>query len=267
MICGQIIYMNQLSKKLLYVNGCSFTAGNSLPEEEIWPVLVSKELNLELINDSVNGNSFSTIFTTTISKISQMPNYKDLLVIIGTTWPPRYGVFFEEGMVNISPGDVKNPKSKKIFTEKFNSNRRLSSPYFSDMNKILELEEKIDLRQELFNKTLYNYSLFYKNLVSSDSNLENNQNLDFITKLIALQSFFKALNIDYLIADFARIPQISTINLKNTKLSFENKLDLSKIIPFYGKDFRDKYIDKNTSHPSSKGAQYVSKKLIEVLNG
>ena len=34
--------------KKLYINGCSFTAGNNLSEKEIWPYHLSKKLNLEL---------------------------------------------------------------------------------------------------------------------------------------------------------------------------------------------------------------------------
>ena len=41
--------------KNLYVNGCSFTHGDTLPKEQSWPYLLGKEINLNLINESKNG--------------------------------------------------------------------------------------------------------------------------------------------------------------------------------------------------------------------
>ena len=66
--------------KNLYVNGCSFTAGHVLKEEESWTYLLAKKLNLNLIKHARNGQSFDSIFLNTISHLSEL-DPKDTLVV------------------------------------------------------------------------------------------------------------------------------------------------------------------------------------------
>ncbi len=58
--------------KNLYINGCSFTYGDSLPKEQTWPELLSKKLNLNLLNHSVNGNSMQSITFNSVNYLSKL---------------------------------------------------------------------------------------------------------------------------------------------------------------------------------------------------
>ena len=61
-----------MSSKNLYINGCSFTYGDNLPKEQTWPELLSKKLNLNLINESKNGQSFQSITFNSINTLSEL---------------------------------------------------------------------------------------------------------------------------------------------------------------------------------------------------
>ena len=101
--------------KSLYINGCSYTAGNNLDEKYIWPNLVSKKTNLNLINQAKNGNSFQSIVFNSVNHLSSM-DAKNTMVLIGITWASRYMVQFGDSVVNITNEDLerKNKKEKNI---------------------------------------------------------------------------------------------------------------------------------------------------------
>ena len=73
--------------KYLYVNGCSYTVGDNLDDEYTWPHLVSKKINLNLINQAKNGNSFQSIVFNSVNHLSSM-NAKNTMVIKihGSIW-------------------------------------------------------------------------------------------------------------------------------------------------------------------------------------
>ena len=123
--------------KNLYINGCSFTAGHTLPEEKTWPVLLSKKLNLNLINQSKNGNSFQSIVFNSVNHLSHLDS-KDTLVIIGTTYASRYMIQFKKGVVNITSGDLSGPKGKVKSESRLSTYRRFSSPYFISREKLCQ---------------------------------------------------------------------------------------------------------------------------------
>ena len=91
--------------KNIYINGCSFTAGHALQDDEIWPKLLSEKLNLNLINCAVNGQSFGSIYLNTINHLSDL-DPSDTLVVIGTTWPTRYLIQYDKLNLNITPVDI-----------------------------------------------------------------------------------------------------------------------------------------------------------------
>ena len=61
-----------MSSKNLYINGCSFTYGHTLPREETWPKLLSDKLGCNLVNESKNGQSFQSITFNSINTLSEL---------------------------------------------------------------------------------------------------------------------------------------------------------------------------------------------------
>ena len=170
--------------KNLYVNGCSFTAGHVLKEEESWPYLLAKKLNLNLIKHARNGQSFDSIFLNTISHLSEL-DPKDTLVVIGTTWSTRFSVLYDDLTINLTPGDYQK-KKKKHFHDKLGGKDRIGSPYslekinyndikekyYENGNMILPTEEKIK-----FDEVLTQANRYYNTLFKYDDNFYKNQHL------------------------------------------------------------------------------------------
>ena len=77
-----LLTMTSKKYKNIYINGCSFTAGDNIVDGLTWPELLSKKLNLKLINQSVNGNSMQSITLNSVNHLSKLSS-KDTLVIIG----------------------------------------------------------------------------------------------------------------------------------------------------------------------------------------
>ena len=98
---GLNIYQMLSNKTNLYINGCSFVAGNSIEDNSVLSRVLSRELNLDFVDDSANGQSFSSTFTNTITKLSCFDNIQNYLVVIGLTWEPRYSIPFNKGLLNM----------------------------------------------------------------------------------------------------------------------------------------------------------------------
>ena len=75
--------------KNLYINGCSFTAGDGLKDEDTWPVKLAELTNTTLYNQAKNGQSFGSIFTNSIHHLNKLDSI-DTSVVIGLTWPHRH---------------------------------------------------------------------------------------------------------------------------------------------------------------------------------
>ena len=195
--------------KNLYVNGCSFTAGHVLKEEESWPYLLAKKLNLNLIKHARNGQSFDSIFLNTISHLSEL-DPKDTLVVIGTTWSTRFSVLYDDLTINLTPGDYQK-KKKKHFHDKLGGKDRIGSPYslekinyndikekyYENGNMILPTEEKIK-----FDEVLTQANRYYNTLFKYDDNFYKNQHLKLISKVVSLQCFLEHKNFKFRFVDF-----------------------------------------------------------------
>ena len=151
-----------MSSKNLYINGCSFTYGHTLPREETWPKLLSDKLNCNLINESKNGQSFQSITFNSINTLSEL-NPENTIVIIGLTWETRYMIQFGNETLDVTPSCLKNEQDHEV--------------------------------QNVFAK-------YYKYLVENDENLSENQRKNLITDLISLQSFLKQNKFKYRIVNF-----------------------------------------------------------------
>ncbi len=247
--------------KNIYINGCSFTAGHTLEEKDTWPELLSKKLNLQKINNSINGQSFDSIFTNTIAHLSNLDS-NDTLVVIGNTWPTRYSIPFKNLNVNITPADIWPLKGepKSSFSDKLHTNR-LVSPY--DMNLDWEIQKQYlddegnstNLKKGL-DKVCMSFVNFYQNLIKYDNDWEKNQKLYNYAKLLALKSFLEVNKFNYRIVDFI-VPK------DNSEVFDVDKLYNDDNYVYFGTKWRDKYVD---GHPTAEGCINVSEVLYDSFN-
>lgn len=243
--------------KNLYVNGCSYTAGDTLDDKHIWPYLVSKKTNLNLINQSKNGNSFQSIVFNSVNHLSSM-DAKNTMVLIGITWASRYMVQFGDSVVNITNEDLE----RKDTEVKFSSFRRISSPKTTSDKELFDLMN-FDYN-ECSSEVLKRFMDFYKSLVQHDYNLKNNQILNLLTNLILLQGFLKDKKFDYKFISFGSLfgENVLSSNCEQHKLIL-NHFDYKNLI----------YFDKNsvdicevTDHPSKLGCKQISEVIHDIIN-
>ena len=142
--------------KNLYINGCSFTAGHELDDKYIWPNLLSKELNCNLINQAKNGQSFESIVYNSVNHLCNLKP-SETLVIIGITWPERYLVTAENFNFNVTPADL--GKKKTEWGDKTSSWRRISTPLTTDQYEMDDMHFK--LNQENVFKILTSYKKYF----------------------------------------------------------------------------------------------------------
>ena len=257
--------------KNIYINGCSFTAGHALQDDEIWPKLLSEKLNLNLINCAVNGQSFGSIYLNTINHLSDL-DPSDTLVVIGTTWPTRYLIQYDKLNLNITPVDIpssthngRQRETKKTnFQDKIGKHRRLSSPY--ELNPSLDILNEDNWHTFEWSKNLSlvceSFSDYYENLVRFDDNITNNQWVNFMSKLVGLQSFLENNNFEYRIVDFFNVGDVRKQENNWKKHNINNMLNESKIIYFDG-EWKKKYVD---GHPTKEGCVNISEVLYDSFD-
>ena len=261
-----LLTMSSKKYKNIYINGCSFTAGHTLPYESSWPQLLGKKLGLNTISRAVNGQSFDSIFVNTINHLSML-NSDDTLVVVGITWSTRYSVAFDEITGNITPvdlvGENTHKKLKENFDDKIRFDRRISSPYTFDKSETKKLfnefygENDIDKpteKKKRFDKLMMSFVQYYESRLKYDNNLQNNQQLNLMTKIIALQGFLKSNNFNYRFIDFA--------NETERQHNITDLLDKEKIITF-DDVWKSKYVE---GHPTQEGAENVSEVLYDSFN-
>ena len=180
----------KMSSKNLYINGCSFTAGHEIQEGLTWPELLSKKMNLNLINQAVNGNSMSSIMYNSVNHLQKL-NSDDTLVVIGLTWESRTMLQFDKFITNITNSDLVGRNSQV----KLSTWRRVSSPYTFDQNEINLFSKNLNTSK--YNKLYNSFVDFYQVLVENDKNLSNNQNLILETQILLLQSFLNQNDFNY----------------------------------------------------------------------
>ena len=179
-----------MSSKNLYINGCSFTYGDRLPKEQTWPELLSKKLNLNLLNHSVNGNSMQSITFNSVNYLSNLSS-EDTLVVIGLSWEPRYMIQLGKGIVNVTPAT--QGREEVAFD-------RIQSPITLSDKEVHNVQQKLHIstKDGKFPTTpIENFTQYYNSLIEHDYNLEENQKLNLITNIVYLQSYLKQNNFDY----------------------------------------------------------------------
>ena len=166
-----------MSSKKLYINGCSFTYGHNLSKHLTWPELLSKRLNLDLVNQSKNGQSFSGIVWNTIDSLIQESS-DETLVVIGFTWSTRYHIRLNDENFDISP---------------------------AHLNPIRNME----------NGVVEKFSEFYKELTLKDTKLEHNQNKKLELDIILLESFLKQKGFNYRFVNWDMVEDTSNFDTDN----------------------------------------------------
>jgi len=231
-----------MSSKNLYVNGCSFTAGHEIQEGLTWPELLSKKMNLNLINQSVNGNSMSSIMYNSVNHLQKLSS-DDTLVVIGLTWETRVMLQFDKFITNITNTDLENKNS----LVKLSTWRRASSPYTFSREEIDNIKSQVNTQD--YDKVYNSFVDHYETLIKYDNNIEENQMLKLETQILLLQSFLNQNNFNYRFVNWN--PYIS-----NSK--FENVIS-------FDKSWKNKFID-DTSHPTEKGCVNISEVIYDNIN-
>tara|TARA_R100000908_G_C3753772_1_gene148115 strand:- start:1807 stop:2526 length:720 start_codon:yes stop_codon:yes gene_type:complete len=237
--------------KKLYINGCSFTHGHTLPTKKTWPHLLSKKLNVKLFNQARNTNSMGGIVFNTINHLSDF-NSNDTLVVIGLTFPNRKHIFFDDYLVNITAGDF----NKLDVKSKFKSGK-ISTPYSLDRNYFDEYED-----YENFEPVLKSFLNYLKNYITQCKDISKNYYIEYMTNLISLQSFLKQQKFNYYFVNFNQLIKLDNLLSEWKKSSIFNLLDMDRIIDF---DYK-KFIDKKTSHPSQYGCEIISEKIYDRID-
>jgi len=241
--------LSRMSSKNLYINGCSFTYGDRLPKEQTWPELLSKKLNLNLLNHSINGNSMQSITFNSVNYLSNLSS-EDTLVVIGLTWEPRYMIQLGKGIVNATPATG----GREIV-----SFDRIQSPITLSDKEVHNVKRKllISTKDGKFPKIpLENFTQYYNSLIEHDYNLEENQKLNLITNIVYLQSYLKQNNFDYRFINFSSVEF-------NLDFPILKQIDKSKIITFKSKPYKN----DPTAHPNKEHCVEISEKIYDSING
>jgi len=242
--------------KNLYINGCSFTAGDNIPEGLTWPDLLQEKTKLNLRNSAKNGNSMGTITKMSIMELIDF-SPKDTLVIIGLTWAERYSISIEDFLVNVTPADLGYDKTD--FEDKISTWRRISSYRHIEQNDLDTNQQVLNLvRENKSDKVLTGFRKFYELLVAYDSKLKENQLDEFMLNLLSLQMFLESFDFSYKFIDFQ---------------SYKKDLNVNKIFNLLRKDSiltinceELKLIDHKTNHPSKYGCEQISNIILNNLN-
>jgi hypothetical protein len=255
--------------KNLYVNGCSFTAGDNIEEGFIWPELLAKKMNLDLNCRAINGSSMDTIFYNTINHLQNFDS-KETYVIIGITWPERFGVFFDKTILNVTPADL----DVKLWKTKINTWRRLSGPTLVSQEELDDYsKETIDTElgtiydSKDWTIVLEKFLEYYKASIKYDKKSCRNEHIwiKLITQVLALDSYLTDNGFEHCFVGwrlFETIPH--TPYLKNTLIPKLKKLNLV--------DFKRKFGGINeeglhNSHPTEDQCIDISERIYDSING
>ena len=233
----------RMSSKNLYINGCSYTAGDNIKNGLTWPELLSKKMNLNLINQAVNGNSMSSIMYNSVNHLQKL-NSDDTLVVIGLTWAPRVMLQFDKFTTNITTTDLECRNS----LVKLSTWRRLSSPYVFSQKEIDGVKSQVNI--EDYDKIYNSFVDHYETLIKYDKNVQENQTLKLETDILLLQSFLKENNYDYRF--------ISWDKNVHTNPKFENVI-------LFDESWKNEFVD-DTSHPTIEGCENISEVIYDSLN-
>lgn len=255
--------------KKLYVNGCSFTAGDTIEAGLTWPELLAKKMNFDLNCRAINGSSMDTIFYNTINHLQKYDS-KDTYVVIGITWPDRFGVFFDKVMINVTPGDLDNKK----WDTKISSWRRCSEPTLTSQKDIDEYyKENVDFPKINNSKDWMivadKFLEYYKTLIKYDDQKHRDEQLwiKLITQVLALDSYLTDNGFEHCFVGWRFLESIQNHkklpHIKNHLLPKVKKLNLLN----FEKKFDGFYVDGiHNPHPSKRECKEISERIYDCIN-
>lgn len=262
------MYLNKY--KNIYVNGCSFTAGHLLEDEETWPHKLANLMSVNLTTHAANGGSFDMITDVTTYQLTKF-NPEDTLVVLGVTWPERFGIRYGRGVVNISGGDICLDKKPKVkFLDKLSRIRRIQNAGYDNYNVhevIEEIRPRIEgdpdnsIEFQGYNNTMIKYREAFEEHLTWDKYFLENRKINTVTKMLLLQEYFKSKGFSYLFVQFPFDRDIWP------ESSIVESIDMDKIIKIDSNNFCGKD-DMPGSHPGAdcctKIAELVKNKFEEV---
>jgi hypothetical protein len=162
-------------KSVLYVNGCSNTAGSELTvPKQFFPEtdnlysfggILANRWNMELHNDAIPGQGNDSIYSQTVHSILELLKTKkssEIFALIGFAQPNRKNFIFQDSWNRLCAGmgcDSNDPYEKNIKEQAYN-NWVLTADYDSDLNSfsvvyfgLVNFFEKYKINYCLFNSS------------------------------------------------------------------------------------------------------------------
>lgn len=220
--------------KNLYVNGCSFSAGNTLPQEQTWPYKLAQLNNLKVYNEAVNSQSMYNICYNTTMHLNEF-DPKDTLVIIGWTWPERRSLKIDEGILSINLNDL-GKEAVNSFQDKFSAYKKLSSPYFTSTDN----QDRLHALSDTIRNNDKNLDIFtatknaYKAQLLDDKFIEHRIS-EYFFNIYNLENYLKANKFRYKFICFQENIDNNPISVKlRRKIDGKNVIDcfINKTKPF-----------------------------------
>lgn len=236
--------------KNLYINGCSFTAGDNLEDKETWPYKLAQLSNTKLYDNSANGQSMGSIFLNSINHLSNLSS-SNTIVVIGLTWPHRHYFTYKGWNINVTNADFPNPR----LTSKLNYWRRLTSSNHVNKN-LIEVEEiaselKNDIDENI--KPIYLAKREYiKAMITHNEDYTKDLFNLYSAQITSLQSFLEYKKFNYCLVGF----DSNSSHIK--KLINSNNIELPKILYF-------NKTENKTAHPTAEDCDRISKKIYETI--
>lgn len=240
---------NRDNMKNLYINGCSFTAGDNLKDEETWPYKLSKLSNTRLYDNSANGQCMGSIFLNSINHLSNLSS-SDTAVVIGLTWPHRHYFTYKGWNINVTNADFPKPR----LSSKLNYWRRLTSPNYVNENliKVKEIAAELKLEVENINPIYLAKRELIKAMITYNEDYKKDLFSLYSAQIISLHSFLEYKKFNYCLVGF----DSNSSHIKNLLKS--NKIKSSKILLF-------NKTENDTSHPTAEDCDKISKKIYETI--
>ena len=259
----------------LLVSGCSFSAGATVTHVEggethedlycakkhegfLWPNLIADANDYELHNISIPGNSNDKIIRLAIEWLDKH-GINDTVVVIQFSSFYRlelYNEIFDQFINYCTNGELVRENGRQLFVD-------ADILYDAHCDHFV-LQDKLD-NHKLHHKTLQATT----NMLKYAWNKENLQ-IDFLQKVLFLQSYLKDRGVPYLFTSMATgtNPLYMASDVSGTKVDYirllRNMIDFDSWAPpltrFSGNNIFD------DGHPNEKGKQLIAANIQENLD-
>lgn len=231
----------------LYINGCSFTAGEAYKFRPFWPSFFEQDHEI-VQNDSYPGCSNHRIIRRTIDFINTQDNPEELVYVVQLTNYER-SEWFDEGK-NIWIGRLRD---MAVYDDKWRDR-----PWASDAGHHNDAKPYKDLQKQYFS------------VAHTQESLEKSM-LDTMAQVILLQSVFKQNNID----KYVIIPMSETADPRNhtpndTNATYYNEMLNTIDLTHFTDDVISKIakgleVSMENFHPNRAGHETIYRYILNVL--